>query len=61
MVTQVIMGGQEFDTRTGILSQLSPNEISTLEALTKELPGGGPIVPTSVNTDQTTIIYVSPN
>ena len=61
VVTQVIMGGQEFDTRTGILSQLSPNEISTLEALTKELPGGGPIVPTSVNTDQTTIIYVSPN
>jgi hypothetical protein len=61
VVTQVVMGGQEFDTRTGILSQMSPGEMEKLEALTKELPGGGALVPTVINTDKTTIIYVSPH
>jgi hypothetical protein len=61
VVTQVVMGGQEFDTRTGILTQMPPSEIRALERSLKELPSNFTVTPTLFTPDKTTIIYVSPH
>ena len=61
VVTQVIMGGQEFDTRTGILMQMPPSEVDALKDLLKQVPAGFTSAPTLFTPDRTTIIYVSPH
>jgi hypothetical protein len=60
VVTQVIMAGQEFDARTGILSQMPPVDIRALDRLIKELRTGFIMAPTYITPDRT-IIYVSPH
>jgi hypothetical protein len=60
VVTQVIMAGQEFDTRTGTLSQMTPADIRGLDRLVKGLRTGFTTAPTLFTPDKT-IIYVSPH
>jgi hypothetical protein len=59
VLTQVIMGLQQFDARTGVLTQLPNLDKTGMERLVKEMivvvPG-----PTPVVTDKT-LIYVSPH
>jgi hypothetical protein len=59
VVTQVIMGMQQFDARTGTLSQLPETERQSLERIPVEMrvPGLGP-TPVSANM---TLQYISPH
>jgi hypothetical protein len=38
VVTQVIMGSQQFDARTGVLSQISPADKTTMQGVVRQLP-----------------------
>jgi hypothetical protein len=59
VATQVVMGGQQFDTRTGVLSQLPPSVQAEMESLVKLLPSGFAPPPTPVAADKT-VIFISP-
>jgi hypothetical protein len=60
VVTQVVMGGQEFDTRTGVLTPLPNPDKTGMDGSAKQLPAGVTPMPTSYTPDNT-IIYVSPH
>jgi hypothetical protein len=61
IVTQVIMGEQQYDTRTGTLSPM-PNVIKQgLERLVKQVSAGFVMAPTLFSPDKTTLRYVSPH
>jgi hypothetical protein len=38
VVTQVIMGSQQFDARTGVLSQISSADKTTMQGVVRQLP-----------------------
>jgi len=61
VVTQVIMGQQAFDARTGTLSQLPPADKTGMDRLVRQLPVGFVLTPTLFGPDKTTIQYVSPH
>jgi hypothetical protein len=61
-VTQVIMGGQQFDARTGQLTPIPPGELQSMEnaaGSARAGGGGGILTPTSFVEDHT-IYWVSP-
>jgi len=60
VVTQVIMGLQQFDARTGVLSALPDLDKTALGALVKQASFGFTPAPTPISADKT-IIYVSPH
>jgi hypothetical protein len=59
VVTQVVMGGQQFDTRTGQISPIPDADQKALMAITKEMRIGPKAAPTTFTVDHT-IYYVSP-
>jgi hypothetical protein len=61
VVTQVILGMQEFDARTGTLSQLPIDVKNALDRLVRDLTTILTLPPTTFTPDRTTIIYVSPH
>jgi len=59
VVTQVVMGGQQFDARTGQITPISAFDQRTLVRLAKEARIGPNTPPTTFTVDHT-IYYVSP-
>jgi hypothetical protein len=60
VVTQVVMGSQQFDARTGVLTPLPDLDKSGMGRLTKQLFAGLSEAPVPVATDKT-VIFVSPH
>lgn len=60
VVTQVIGGSQQFDSRTGVLMPLPPPDKTGMGRLTKQLFAGLTAAPTPVVADKT-LTLVSPN
>ena len=58
-MTQIVMGLQEFDARTGVLSQMPDIDKLGMDRLVKQLPGVT-MTPTLFVPDKTIIHYVSP-
>lgn len=61
VLTQVIMGGQMFDARTGTLTQLSDTDKTELDNLVSVVPVGFTTGPTWIVPDQAFVILVSPH
>ena len=61
VLTQVIMGGQMFDARTGTLTQLSDSDKSELDNLIGVLPVGFASGPTWINPDGAFVLLFSPH
>ena len=62
VVTQVIMGLQQFDARTGTLTPLPDTDKTGMDRLVRELPAGSrPVRPRRSLLTQTPSIYVSPH
>ncbi len=59
VVTQVVMGGQQFDAKTGQITQISPFDQKELVKIAKESRIGPNTPPTTFTVDHT-IYYVSP-
>jgi hypothetical protein len=60
VTTQVIMGQQQFDARTGTLSPLPPNQGKELQAIIKLMSSGVAQAPTQVLVNQS-LNYISPH
>jgi hypothetical protein len=60
VVTQVIMGLQQFDARTGVLSQLPPQQVEGLRGIVNSLRAGLVTTSTPVSANMT-LLYVSPH
>src|ERR1017187_2575519 len=60
VVTQVIMGLQQFDARTGVLSPLSEVDRTGMSRLSRQLPVPIPRAPTPLSTDKP-LNFVSPH
>jgi hypothetical protein len=60
VVTQVVMAGQQFDARTGVLSQLSEVEMGVMKQEITQLRVGVSTVPIRVSANNT-LLYVSPH
>jgi hypothetical protein len=61
VLTQVIMGGQMFDARTGTLTQLPDSDKADLDNLVTVLPAGFTTGPTWIDPDQAFVLLVSPH
>ena len=61
VLTQVIMGGQMFDARTGVLTQMSGGDMQELSDLVRALPVGFPMGPMWITPDKAFLILVSPH
>jgi hypothetical protein len=59
VVTQVVMGGQQFDSRTGQITPISSGDLAELTRISKESRVGPYAPPTTFTVDHT-IYYVSP-
>jgi hypothetical protein len=53
VVTQVVSGGQGYDARTGVISPLSPSDMSSLDALSAGLLVVGTEAPLILTRDRT--------
>jgi hypothetical protein len=61
ILTQVIMGGQMFDARTGTLTQLPDSDKSDLDNLVTVLPVGFTTGPTWIDPDRAFVLLISPH
>jgi hypothetical protein len=61
VLTQVIMGGQMFDARTGVLTQMSDGDMLELSDLASALPIGFTMGPLWITPDKAFLVLVSPH
>lgn len=61
VLTQVVMGGQMFDARTGVLTQMSDGEMQELRDLISGLAVGFPMGPMWITPDKAFLLLVSPH
>lgn len=61
VLTQVIMGQQEFDARTGTLTPLADSDKTDMNDLARSLPVGFPMGPMWITPDKAFVILVSPH